>query len=109
VLDHLAGSRLVGQVDVRASGYRVEALEHVLLDERLALDEVDPARGPLEKIEVAVTADVDQPGDRPAVAPEIHENRRRDLVPVPGLVRLVLEVTFYLSRRGIDRDGRGGV
>ena len=86
----LAGAGLVGRIDVGPSGLRIEALEHVLLHVRLAFDELDRAVRALEKPQIAVARDVDQPLDRSAVALVVDENRRRHLVPVPRIVRVVL-------------------
>src|SRR5262249_43727329 len=64
----LAGPRLAVEVDVRAAGLGVEALEYILLYERLAVDEVDLVGGPLKHPQIAVTGDVDETLDRPTAA-----------------------------------------
>ena len=63
----------------------------------------------LEKPQIAVARDVDQPFDRAAVARVVDEDRRRHLVPVPRVVRVILEVALDRAGRDIDREGRRGV
>src|SRR5207244_2642342 len=92
--------------EVAAPRLRIEAAEDVLLHVRLALDEIDLPARPLEKPQVPVARDVDQSFDRAAVARVVDENRRRHFVPIPRIVRVVLKVTFDLSRRDIDRHRR---
>src|SRR6185436_14496046 len=87
------------------AGLRIEALEDVLLHERCAVDEIDLAARTLEEPEVAVARDVDQSLDRPAVAPEVDENRRRHFVPVPRFIRVVLEVALDGAGGDVERHG----
>ena len=47
----LAGAGLVRGIDVGPAGHRIEAPEHVLVDVRLAFDELDRAGAALEKPE----------------------------------------------------------
>jgi hypothetical protein len=82
----LAGPWLASWIDVRPSRFRIEASEYVLRDEWDAIDEVDAAVRALEP-QIAIAGDVDQAFDRSAVSPEIDEDRRRDLVPVPRFIR----------------------
>src|SRR5438876_8394918 len=56
---HLAGTGLSVRINLRASGLRVETLEHVLFHVRLALDEIDLAVRALKKQHVAVAVNVD--------------------------------------------------
>src|SRR6516164_3963937 len=99
-------SRVAVRIDVGPPCLRIEFSEDVLPDERLAIDESDPAVCPLEEPQVAVARDVDQSLDRPAAAREVNEDRRRDFVPVPRFVRVVLKVALHLAGRGIERYGR---
>ena len=71
---------------------------------RLALDEIDAAVGALEKPEIAVAGHVDQAFDGAAVTLIINEDRRRDLVPIPRVVRMVLKVAFDRAGGDVDRD-----
>src|SRR5262249_37183095 len=57
----LACTRFLGFVDFRPSGHRIEADVDILIDIRLAVDELDRAlRGALEKPEISVACDVDE-------------------------------------------------
>src|SRR5207244_2941871 len=98
VVGLLPGARLVRRVDLGPSRRRIESREDVLLDERQALDEVDPGVCALEKPEIAVARDVDEALDRAVVAFVVDQDGWRDLVPVPRVVRVVLEVPFDRSR-----------
>ena len=60
----------------------------------------------LEKPQVSVARHVDESFDRPAVALIVDEDRRRHFIPVPRLVRVVLEVSLDLSGRDVDRNRR---
>src|SRR5438067_1146383 len=93
-------------IDLGPPGLRIEARENVLVDVRLAFDEPDLAARPLEEIEIAAAGEVDEAADRPAVAREIDQQRRRDLVEVPRLVRRVLEVALDRPGGRVDRDRR---
>src|SRR6266516_3341981 len=97
-------SGLSVRINLRASGLRVETLEHVLFHVRLALDEIDLAVRALKKPQVAVAGNVDQTFNCPAAAFVVDQDRRRDLVPVPGFVGGILVVTLDLAGGGIDRD-----
>ena len=97
---------LLDGIDVRPSSDRVETAEDGLSDEGFAFDELDGPVAALEKPEVSVASDVDESFDRAAVALIVHEDRRRHFIPVPRLVRVVLEVSFDLSGRDVDRDRR---
>src|SRR2546430_785258 len=102
----LSRDRFVRGVDFRPSRFRIEALEDVLIDVRLAFDERDRTGASLEKPQIPVTRDVDEPLDRAAVAPVVDENRRRDLVPVPRVVLVILEVAFERAGCDVERDDR---
>src|SRR5207244_11657139 len=52
MLHHVAGSGLVRRINIGTAGLRIEALEDVLLHERLAFDEVDLPVRTLEEPEV---------------------------------------------------------
>ena len=89
--------------------FGIEATEDVLVDVRLAVDELDRAVRALEEPQIAVARDVDESLDRASVAPVVDEDRRRHFVPVPRLVRVVLEVALDLPGRHVDRDRRRDV
>ena len=58
---------------------------------------IGPSRA-LEKPQVAVAGHVDQTLDGAPAALVVHQDRRRNFVPVPGIVGVVLEVSFDLAR-----------
>ena len=101
----LAGPWLASWIDVRPSRFRIEASEHVLRDVRSAFDVVDRSVGALEEPEVAIAGDVDEALDRSAVPPEVDQDWRRYLVPVPRFVRLILVMAFDPARGRVDGDG----
>ena len=104
-LGGLAGARACCDlVDVGPAGLRIEALEHVLAHVGPASHEVDFPGGALEVPDVAAARDVDQALHRAAVALIIDHDRRRDFVPVPGVVGMVLEVALDLA--GVRRRTR---
>src|SRR5207248_10482817 len=88
---------------------RIQALEDVLIYERFALNEADSAVAALPEPQVTVASDIDQSFDGPPVALVIHQNRRGNLVPIPGVVRLILEMPLDRPRCDVDRDGRGSI
>ena len=94
----LSRARLVRRIHVGTPGLRIEAPEHVLVDVRLAFDKFDASAGrgiaAIEEPHVAVAGDVDQSFEGASVALEVDQDGRRDFVPVPGVVRIVLEVAL---------------
>ncbi len=84
------------------SSNRIETQEYVLLDVRLAFHKLDaPAilDGPaIEKPQISIARDIDQTLDGAPITLVIHQDRRRNLVPIPRVVRIVLEMT--LDRAG---------
>src|SRR3989449_10320208 len=90
----------------RAPGDRIDAREDLLDDERPRVDELDAVREALEPPEVAVAARMHKALDRPPVLSEIDEERRGDLVPVPGVVPVILMVTADLAGVDVERDHR---
>ena len=86
----LARAGLVRRIDFRPAGFRIEAREHVLVHVRLAFDEMDRTAAAFQEPQVAVARDVDQTFDGASAALEVDQDRRRDFVPVPGVVRMVL-------------------
>ena len=92
----LAGAGLVRGIDVRTAGLGIQRLENVLVHEGLAFDEfhapVAPDHAAIDEPQIAVPSDIDQALDGPAVALEIHQDRRRNLIPIPGIVGMVLVV-----------------
>ena len=101
------------RIDIRPAGLRIQALEHVLIHVRLAFDELDAPvaahHAAIEEPQIAVARDIDQTLDGAPVALEIDQDRRRNFVPIPGIVRMVLEVSLDLAGGDIERDGRRGV
>ena len=105
-----AGARLSSGIDVGPSGHRIETREtrSASTNGLPSTKRIGPVPA-LEKPEVSVARDVDEAFDRPAVALVVHEDRRRHFVPVPRLVRVVLEVSPDLPGRHVDRDRRRDV
>ncbi len=105
-----ADAGLLRLVVARPASLGIERREHVLLHVRLGVHVGDAAvAAPFEKPQIAVAAGVDEAGDRPAGALEVDQQRRRDLVPVPRIVPVVLVVAAHLAGFHIQRDHRGGV
>src|SRR5439155_51531 len=107
-LGALVGARLARLIDLGPSGPGIEPLEHVLAHVGLAGDELDLAVGALELPEIAVARDVDEALHASPVAPVVDDQRRRDFVPIPGVVRMILEVSLDLPGAGVEGDDRGG-
>src|SRR5206468_12631519 len=105
----LAGSGPARRIHIRSARLRIETPEYVLPDVGCAIDEANGAAASLEKPEIAVARHVDEAADGSAAALVIDEDRRRYLVPVPGIVRVVLEMAFDFSGRDVQRDRRRGV
>ena len=71
-------------IDIGMPGFRVDALEHVLLHEGLGFLETNRAfRGAFEKPHITVARDIDQPFDGLPISLIVHQDGRRDLVPIP--------------------------
>src|SRR4030095_12941892 len=92
-------------VDVRPSSLRIETWKYRLRDERFPFHEADWPGAAFEEPQVPVARHVDQSSDRAVVALVVDENRRRNFIPVPRFVRVVLEVPLDLSRRAMCRNG----
>src|SRR6266705_6997140 len=107
-LGGLVGARLAALVDIGPSGPGIETLEHVLAHVGLAGNEVDLVVRALELPEIAVASDVDKALHGSPIAPVVDDQRRRDFVPIPGVVRMILEVSLYLPGAGIEGDNRRG-
>src|SRR5262245_60668351 len=106
MIGKFAGARFTGQVHVWPARFRIETLEDVLLHVRHAFYEVDLPVGSFEEPKITIASDVDQALHGSAVALIIHKYRWRDLIPVPGIVRMILVVTLDLSGRDIDGHSR---
>src|SRR5439155_638971 len=78
-------------------------------DVGLALDKTNGTAGSLEKPKIPVARDIDEALDRASAAAVVHEDRRRYFIPVPGVVGVILEMTFDLAGGYIECDGRCGV
>src|SRR5438552_240414 len=107
-LGALVGARLARLIDLGPSGPGIEPLEHVLAHVGLAGDELDLAVGALELPEIAVARDVDEALHASPVATVVDDQRRRDFVPIPGVVGMILEVSPDLPGAGAEGDDRGG-
>src|SRR5262249_20693923 len=105
----LVRHRFVLEIDIRTTGLRIETLENVLIDERLAFDELDRSRAALEEPDVTIARAVDQAFDRAAVALVVDEDRRRHFIPIPCVVRVVLVIALARCCGHIDRNDRRGV
>src|SRR5438874_1372045 len=87
----------------------VELREDRLLDVGLGVDEGDGVGAPFQYPQVAVAAGVHQALDGPAAPLNVHQDRRRHLVPVPGVVPVVLVMRAQLAAVRVQRDDRGGI
>ena len=103
----LAGAGLVFLGHDRMAGLRVQAGECVVIDEGLAGDEVDRPRGAFQHPQIPVARHIDQALDGLPVVLVVDDDRRRDLVPVPGIVLVVLVITLHLPGVRVQRDDRG--
>ena len=72
------------------------------MHEGFAFNKTDPAARPLEEPKIAIAGYIDQTLIESAATFEIHEDWRRDFVPIPGFVRSVLVMT--LDRPGARID-----
>src|SRR4029077_19907983 len=81
----------------------------VLLDVGFAFDEANFGVAAFQEPQVPIAGDIDETLHRAVVAPVVDQNRRRDFVPIPGIVWMILEVSLDLTGGHIDRDGRRGV
>src|SRR5262245_33524723 len=106
MIGKFASAGFTRQVDIRPARFRVKTLEDVLLYVRHAFYKVDLPVGSLEEPKITVACDVDQALHGSTVALIIHKYRRRDLIPVPGIVRMILVVALDLSRRNVDGYSR---
>src|SRR5207245_8465482 len=101
-----AAARLALRVVARAAAHRIDLGEHLLGDERLRVHEPDAVGTALEPPQIAVAARVHEALDEASVLFEIDEQRRRDFVPVPGIVPVVLMVTADPAGTGIEGEDR---
>jgi len=99
--------RLLREVVLGPARLRVEPCDHVVAHVGLRVDEPDVVLRALEEPQVPITARVHQPVDRASAAVEIKEQWRRDLVPVPRVVPVVLVVGDDAS--GCNVEGEHGV
>jgi hypothetical protein len=75
-----------------------------LLNVGFAFDEANFGVAAFQKPQVPIAGDIDQTLHGAAVALVVDKNRRGDLVPIPGIVLMVLEVCFHLAAIGIKRE-----
>src|SRR5207247_1877491 len=99
-----AGARLALGVVARAPGHRVDLREHLLGHERPGVDEPDAVRAALEPPEITVATRVHETFDHATVLRKVDQQRRRDLVPVPRVVPVVLVMAPDLAGVGVERD-----
>ncbi len=92
-------------INFRAAAFRINSLEHVLTHVWLAIDEVQTGGAALQEPQVAVAGDVHQTFDAAVPTLEVEQDGRRDLIPIPGIIGVVLEVTFDLPSSDVDGDG----
>src|SRR2546422_546336 len=58
----------------------------------------------LEEPEIPVARGVDETFHRPVLTPVIDEDRGRDLIPIPRIVRVILVIALDPPGRHIDSD-----
>jgi len=80
-----------------------------VVHERLTGDEVDLVGGTLKPPQIAVAGDIDEAFHIFAVVLVVDEDRRRDFVPVPRIVLVILEVPLDLPALAVERDTLGEV
>src|SRR3989442_1673477 len=71
-------------------------------------NEVDLVASALELPEIAVSRDVDEALYGSPVAPVVDDQRRREFVPIPGVVGMILKVSLDLPGAGVEGDHRAG-
>src|SRR5262245_22010554 len=103
-LRRLAGAGLAFLVDVRPTSLGVEALEYILAHIGSTGHEVDLVRGALEVPDVATARDIDQALHGSAVALIVENDRWRDLVPVPRIVGMILEMPLDCAGIDVERN-----
>src|ERR1700730_3406144 len=102
------GAGLAGRVDIRPARLRIELDENVLLYKGLAVDKVYFVRGALQHPQIPVARGADETFDGLTVALVIDEDRRRHLVPIPGIIRVILVITLDLTGCGVKGEHRRG-
>src|SRR5207244_8042897 len=75
-------------------------------NERPSVNESDLVARSLEEPQIAVAANIDQALIHPAAALEIDQDRRRDFIPIPRFVGIVLMMTLDLARCDIEGNCR---
>ena len=103
----LSGLRLLLGVVGGPPRRGVDALEHLLVDEGLGVDEADAVSAALQQPEVAVPSRMHQALDRAAAPLHVEQHRGGDLIPVPGVVPVILVMAADLARVGVEGDHRG--
>ena len=100
----MADGGLARHVVLGPARLRVDGREDVLRDVRLRVDERDAVRRALQNPQIAVAARVHEAGHGTAVALHVDQQRRRDLVPVPRAVPVVLVIAAQLAGLDVERD-----
>src|SRR6185369_3259777 len=93
-----ARARLALLVVAWTSGHRVNLGEDFLGNERPCVHELDAVGAPLQPPEIAVAAGVHQALHGAPILGEVDQQRRGDLVPVPGIVPVILVMPADLTR-----------
>src|SRR5262245_8210242 len=96
VVCHFSGAGLAHGIHVGTAGFGIKTLEDVLPYKGRTFNEIDFAVGALEKPKVTVASDVDQALDVTAIAFVIDQNWRRDFIPIPRIVGVILVVSLEL-------------
>ena len=105
----LPSAGLWSRIDNRLAGLGIDPLPDIGLDEIPAGYIVDLVRLALQHPEDRIASGMDQALDRAAVALQVDEHRRIDLVPIPGIVLVVLVIGRDLAGVGIEREHGAGI
>src|SRR5262249_27298769 len=84
-------------------------LEHVLPHVRLTGDELDRAGGAFELPEVTAAGDGHETFHGSPVVVIVEHDRRRDFVPIPGVIGMILEMSLDRAAAHVESNNRGGV
>src|SRR5262245_20445620 len=106
---YLAGPWLSSGINLRTAGLGIKAQEDVLIHIRFAFHEPNGSAGTFEKPQITVARHVNQALDGAPAAPVIDKDRRRNFVPIPRIVGVILEMSFDFASGNIDCDSRRSV
>ena len=102
-------ARLAPVVVAGTPGHRVDLREDLLGDVGPGIHELDGVGTALEPPQIAVPTGMHQALDHSPVLLKVDEQRRGNLVPVPGVVPVVLVVGPDFPRVDVERDHGGRV